>query len=343
MRRLLIRIPPWLSGLVVVTAVIVAGITLGAELTDEDTPEAPAIQDPVPKSDIPVPIATAVDGPDRDTRPDDPIILDTEAREIVRNAVETPEAFDLGGGLRGTDSTPVGQYDGPLATPSWPGCETHFLPTNWSNRTSRVRAIGLHYTAGANRVGKSDMNGLTTYASSPSAGVSWHFLIDAEGHCYYSVHVSKKAWTIGNLNSQTVNIEVIGTGREQSYPAASAGARKLHSVVKRIARIYNIPLRVGSTDGRCNVTRPGIITHWQGGPCSGGHHDIRPYDIYSVVSKLGTEAPEKVQTWCRKLNWYRDKERRGTTTSQERSNARERKRNIQRRGYTCTKQGAVKI
>jgi hypothetical protein len=181
----------------------------------------------------------------------------------------------MSGDLRGDDNTPVARQDGPLATPNFPGCATRILPTNWSDRTAAVKAIALHYTAGANRPGLSDMNGLTAFASSPSAGVSWTFLIDAEGHCYYSVPLAKKSWTIGNLNSQTVNIEVIGTGGESTYPASPAGLAKLRAVVRRIAGIYKIPLQLGATDGQCHVTKPGILTHWMGGVCSGGHIDIK--------------------------------------------------------------------
>ena len=280
-------------------------------------------------SQIPAPAAVAVDGPDRDADPDTALELDREAREVYQNATATPERFDLAGDLRGDDSAPVGQHEGPLATPSFPGCRTRILPTNWSNRTAAVRAIGLHYTAGANRTGTPDMDGLTAYASSPIAGVSWHFLIDAEGHCYYSVPLGKKAWTIGNLNSATVNIEVIGTGREQRYPASSAGARKLAQVVQRLGRIYDIPMRLGAVSN-CTVTRPGIITHWQGGACSGGHHDIRPYDIVGVVQQI-RNAPQptpdtrRERAACSSLRYHRQRLRAGAKRSDRITNRRGRR------------------
>jgi hypothetical protein len=281
LRALLRRILP-------ILCVLAAGGAIGM-LIDGDGNVRTVTEPPAPPA---VPAVVGVDGADRDHAPDDPITLDREAREVVQLVQRTPDRFDLAGDLRGEDRTPVARYDGPLATPRFPGCETRFLPTNWSNRTvamSRVDGIGLHYTAGGNRPGKSDMDGLTAFASSPSAGVSWHFLIDAEGHCYYSVPLAKKAWTIGNLNSQTVNIEVIGRGNESSYPAAAAGASKLRQVVQRLGRVLDIPIRVGAVSN-CTVTRPGVITHWQGGPCSGGHHDIRPYDLVRVVRALGVSS-----------------------------------------------------
>lgn len=292
-----------------------------------------------------VPSVVHVDGPDRDVEPDVKVELDDRAQDVYEQVSDAPERHDLAGGLRGDDRTPVAEHEGPLATPSFPGCDTRILQANWSNRTSAVQAVALHYTAGGNRAGRSDMDGLTAYANSPSAGVSWHFLIDAEGHCYYSVPLAKKAWTIGNLNSQTVNIEVIGTGREGSYPAGSAGARKLASVVQRLGRIYGIPMRVGAVSS-CRVTKPGVITHWQGGACSGGHVDIRPYDLGRVVARIaaqGGTAPSAVVTWCRKLEWYRARVRADRpTTAEMRRNARLRKRLVARRGWRCTRSGPVR-
>lgn len=279
-------VPAWAKGAVaiigaiatLVVALAAAGVIGGSEKeTIREVQAAPV-----------VPAAVAVDGPDRDAEPGDEVIeLGDRAQDVVEDVADTPERFDLAGDLRGDDSTPVAEHDGPLATPNFPGCETRILPTNWSNRVTGVRGIGLHYTAGPNRAGKAEMDGLTAYASSARAGVSWHFLIDAEGHCYYSVPLGKKAWTIGNANSQTVNIEVVGTGQEASYPAGTAGARKLRQVVRRVARIYSIPLKVGSISN-CSVS-PGIVTHWQGGACAGGHIDIRPFEIQRVVDAIATD------------------------------------------------------
>lgn len=267
-----------------IVAVLLALAGLAVALTGgDDTSPGPDTPQPTPA----IPAAVAVDGPDRNLKPDTVLQLDREAREVARNATTTPERHDLSprGELRGQDTTRTVNPNtvGPLATPSFPGCRTRMLPANVSRRVTGVRAIGWHYTAGLNRPGLSDMNGLTAYASSPAAGVSWHFLIDAEGHCYYSVPLSLKAWTIGNLNSQTVNIEVIQTGRERTYPAGSAGAKKVRQVALRLHRIYGLPVRVGSVSN-CNVTRSGSITHWMGGACAGNHGDIRPYSLAALVA-----------------------------------------------------------
>lgn len=301
--------PDWIKKTLAVVAVLCGilgfGVGIAIDINGDGTPDR-FITKPIPAP--PVPAAVGVDGPDKDAIPDTSIALDKEAREVVQDAATAPDKFDMAGDLRGSDATPVAVHEGPLATPNFQGCDTRILPTNWSNRVSTVKGIAVHYTAGPNLAGRSDMNGLTGFASSPTARVSWHFLIDAEGHCYYSVPLDKKAWTIGNLNSETVNIEVIGTGKEKTYPASSAGARKLRAVVRRLGRIYKIPMRLGATDGRCHVTRRGILTHWMGGPCSGGHVDIKPFDIKKVVAAI---AKPSCDTRCHRT---RDLRSRHTTT-----------------------------
>lgn len=279
-------VPAWAKGAVAIIAALTAlvvSLAAAGVIGGNDT-----IVQPPPPAPAAVPTTVAVDGPDKNAEPDRPLELDQDARALYKRAAVAPESLDVGGGLRGRDSTPVAQHEGPLATPNFPGCDTRILPTNWSNRISTVKAVAVHYTAGGNLPGLSDMNGLTGFASGASAGVSWHFLIDAEGHCYYSVPLANKAWTIGNLNSETVNIEVVGRGNEPTYPAAPAGAAKLRQVVRRIAAIYHLPLQLGAVSN-CHVTRPGIVTHWMGGLCSGGHIDIKPYDIAAVVRAIATD------------------------------------------------------
>jgi hypothetical protein len=189
--------------------------------------------------------------------------------------------------LRGNDPEPIGSGAPPggrLAP--WPGCGRHPVPS-FSARTAPVRGIALHITVSRNRPGRDDMNSLTAYASNPANGVSWHFLIDNEGHCYYSVPITAKAWTIAALNSQTVNLEIISFGDEGGwYAGGGAGFAKVRRVVRRIAQLEHIPLRHGATDGHCNITRAGIIAHWEGGLCAGGHNDIHPWNIVRVVHRI---------------------------------------------------------
>jgi hypothetical protein len=265
----------WRRGLVAAIAAGVLGGLVGIPLVlDAGGGSAPAPTSPTPAPDSTHP-APYKKGRGAQRAQPDPL-----------RAGFVPGDF-AAGSMRGPDDQPVGSgapAGGRLAP--WPGCGRHPVPS-FSARTAPVRAIELHYTVSRNVTGRADMNALTGYASDPSNGASWHFLIDAEGHCYYSVPVSAKAWTIAGLNSQTVNIEVVSMGDERWYYAGGGpGFAKVRRVVRRIAQLYSIPLRHALTDGHCNVTRTGIGTHWEGGPCSGGHSDIKPWLIRRVVKRI---------------------------------------------------------
>lgn len=341
--------PPRSSVWRIILPLIVALLTAGAlNIALEDTDHDGRLDrvNVVITTDAAVPATVGVDGADRDREPDDVLEIPREARELNQAIQADPERFDFGPGLRGQDRGPVAVPPGPLATPNFPGCDTRILPANYSNRTpgSRVRAIAVHYTAGGNLPGLADMLGLTSYASSPQAGVSWHFLIDAEGHCFYSVPLERKSWAIGNLNSQVINIEVIQKGTEAFYPAGAAGQRKLSAVVRRLAGIYNLPIRVGATNGNCTVTVTGVITHWQGGPCSGGHHDIRPYDLGKVVAAIRADVvppvPAKVRSWCAGVERFRRQVRAGDRPGAgARALATRRRELAGKYGYKCVTRG----
>lgn len=248
----------------------------------------------VVKDDDPVPVpTTAVDGPDRDLEPDKKLKLGAPAREVIRDTEDAEQGPQAGRAhpdvapdavreLRGRDPHPEGVLPQGGGSQGFPGCSTRFVGSYSQRGGATIKAVGLHYTAGPNHPGLTDMNGLTAYSNRNQ--VSWHFLIDREGHCYYSVPLAAKAWTIGNLNPETVNIEVVGRGNEPGY-GGTAGAAKLGAVVREVGRRYSIPMSVGAVSN-CRVTRRGVVTHWQGGGCSGGHHDIRPYDLARVVAEI---------------------------------------------------------
>ncbi len=318
-----------LIGLALIALIAASAFALTA---DDDKPPAPATA-----------LIVSVDGPDKDRKADDQIIAGGKARDVLEAAQAAPDKFDLSGGLRGKDSSPEGVIEGPLATPNWPGCQTRFIPNNFSSRRGQtIRGFAVHYTASANIPGFADMNGLTGYASRASAGVSWHFLIDREGHCYYSVPVNQKAWTIGNINGQTINVEMIGRGNEPGYGGA-AGIRKLGEIVRRAARLYDFPVRLGAVSN-CRITRPGIVTHWMGGSCAGGHADIKPYDIAAVTRQLAAGGAKPVSSTdrvtCRKLNAWRNAGRPHGGSWERRSIIR--KAALTKRGVNCTRKGPVK-
>jgi hypothetical protein len=339
-----------------IAAAGLVGAIIGESTADPQprTVEAPAPTGPSGPT-FQAPAAVPVDTADKGTAPDDVIELGSRAQKIAEDVAADPEAYDfaVADELSGTVKGPVGVVPGPLATAHVPGCTTRFLPTNFSSRVESVEAVGLHYTAGANAPGLADMNGLTAFASSSSAGVSWHFLIDAEGHCYYSVPLSMKAWTIGDLNSDTVNIEVIQRGDEPTYPADSPGARKLARVVNYVLDTYQLgEPRVGSV-AACEVTAGNIITHWQGGVCAGAHGDIRPYEITEVVAAIAAAARVKItdadRKACKAIIRYRHRRkgddnaaRRQTRKPANQARQQARVRDLHARGLYCTKKSRVK-
>lgn len=285
---------------------------------------------------VTVQVAAQVDGPDADTKRDDTLPLNQAARDVVAEANVAPERYDLAGDLRGIDLAPAGVLDGPLASQEWPGCKTAFVNSFSSRRGVEPSGIGLHYTAGLNRAGWADLDGLTAYSNDTRNQVSWHFGVDREGNCTYNVPVGMKAWTISALNSQTINIEMVGTGKEPDY-GGTAGMRTLTAIVQRIHRLYpRIPVAMGAVKD-CVITRPGVITHWMGGQCSGGHIDIRPYDMAPIVQRLaagGLTHTDKVT--CRKLTWWRTH---GRPFGQPERNAIRRRNALTARGVTCTSRG----
>lgn len=321
--------------------VVLAGVLGAFDTTAPSPPAAPAPTATVSPAPTPAPSVVAVDGADVDTRPDDELRLSPPAQDVLEQATETPERFDLGGGLRGSDKTPAGVHTGPLAAQEWPGCKTAFHKS-FSHRTAAIKAIGLHYTGGLNKPGFADLDGLTAYSANRQYEVSWHFGIDREGNCVYNVPIKYKAWTIGNLNSETINFEIVGNGREPDY-AGTAGMRKLAQIVQRIHRLYpGIPIKLGAVSS-CKVTRPGIITHWMGGACSGGHVDIKPYDLAAVIRKL--QAPKPLGTRrqrrdCQLIVQVRRDMRSGKPVSGNRARINlERRRTLDAAGWRCTRKG----
>lgn len=245
------------------------------------TERSPAIPETVP-----------VDTADPDNKPDTNLKLTEQAENVAQEYVNNPKDLASTGAvpLSGTGvQKQVGHEPFPLASDELQPCRKRTLPTNFSARgvpLSRVRGFYLHYTAGPDIPNsRADVDGLTAYGSRASSRVSWHINMDKDGNCDYNVPFSLKAWTIANLNPVTINIEVAGRG-EPPY-LRPGGYRALALIYKQIHAAYpQIPLTLATTDGRCNIIKAGIGTHWQGGPCSGGHSDIKPLAITAVIAEL---------------------------------------------------------
>lgn len=267
-------------------AVLAAGVTI--TLVDDDGPG------PHRGGAVHIGKTTAVDNADQDAKPNDVVELTPKAQDVAQHFVEHPGDLvkDEPGAppLAGAGhQVAEGVIPFPWASDEIAGCRTRFLKVNFSARgvaPGKVVLFELHYTAGPDVPNsRADVDGLTAFGNKASSRVSWHFNVDKDGNCDYNVPLRSKAWTIAELNSYTINVEVAGKG-EAPY-LRPAGYRKLASIIRQVRQAYpGIKLRVGATDGHCHPTRGGIDTHWRGGPCSGGHSDIKPRDLAAVVRKL---------------------------------------------------------
>lgn len=241
---------------------------------------------PPAKTVAAAPPATAVDGPDKDTKRDDALPLDKEAQETLERVTDDPKG-DLAGKLRGPDKTPAGVIEGPLAAQEWPGCRTRFV-RNFSQRKAAVRLIVWHQTV-SHENGWSSQDALTARANDPRTQVSWTFLIaPTTGLCTYTVPLTQKAWHAGNANSISAGIEVERFGDEATY-VSGAGKARLLDVTRRIGRIENIPMQHGIVrfDAACRVTfiKPGILEHSELGRCGGGHIDVTPWLTTALIAE----------------------------------------------------------
>lgn len=268
------------------------------------------VVDDVDQNGRPERVTIKVDGPDRDSKRDDTVKLNPSAQGVAEAYEDRPR--DLAPDQRGAaplagegEQVGVGRIPAPLGADEIDGCRTRFLQTNFSQRSFGQDAViwfTVHFTGGRDiPSSRADVDGLTAYGNRSTSRVSWHFNLDKDGNCDYNVPLRLNAWTFGNANSRSINTEVHGSG-EAPY-LRPAGYRKLASIFRQVRRSYpRIKLQLGSVIN-CSSGRPGVVTHWQGGACSGGHTDIRPHAIAAVVRELrGLSKPRltKRQKWARR-------------------------------------------
>jgi hypothetical protein len=306
-------------------------------------------------------VTIKVDGPDHDAKPDDPVVLTPPARQVEAKLKTQPN--DINGPLTGRENTaalsgpvigPVAKLKPPFASDSVAGCRTRTLRTNWSSRTvpqSRVILLWLHYTGGPDRPNsRADVDGLTAYGNNSAARVSWHINMDKDGNCDYNVPFRYKAWTESNANSTGIGIEVAGTGTAPYLRAG--GIAQMRRIIADIHRSYpGITIRLGGVSA-CSPTKGGIVTHWMGGPCSGGHDDIHPLSITAVIALLKAGAPKPVPhryaAWCREYAHYKRMANADRKDGQHRLSAKARVRSVKVRNalagahYSCSLAGVAR-
>lgn len=255
-----------LAALAALLAVIASGGTIILTADPNDDRVAPAS------------VTVPVDGPDADTKRDDPLVLSPAAQaELERGVTATDTPGDthaeLAEPLRQPNDTPVVTQEGPLAAQEIAGCRTRFVGNSSSRNGTRPRVIVWHQTVSHDSPGWADQDGLTAMANRRSSGVSWHLLVGSrDGNCTYTVPLTLKAWTQANANPFSIGIEVQAFGDEPSYVTARGKATLLR-VTRAAAKQFGIPLQRGKVSG-CRVARAGIVEHHDLGTCGGGHVDV---------------------------------------------------------------------
>lgn len=184
------------------------------------------------------------------------------------------------------------------ATAGVPGCRTQFVVNQSSRHGVRPTQFWLHYTVSPNVPGWGDVNAVVGLFNRSSSQASSHFVLDAEGHCAYIVPLEAKAWTQAASNPFAVSVEVIATGKETTYCPGPC-MKQLRVIARTVSARTGIPLHAGRVSN-CTPALSGIVQHFDGGLCSGGHTDIKPFPVDAVVTQIaaGVRTPKKV-VWIR--------------------------------------------
>lgn len=158
------------------------------------------------------------------------------------------------------------------------------------NQSERVGStppllIVLHSTESHN-VPKSarDLEAIAGWFATPAAQVSAHVVVDGDGHSARCVPDRRKAWTCGQFNSASLNIEQVGFA-DYGRLGWRRRWRELRETARWIARWskkYGIPIRLGAVDGP-SVARSGVVKHATLGLAGGGHTDPGEYPMRRVL------------------------------------------------------------
>lgn len=163
----------------------------------------------------------------------------------------------------------------------------HVNVVKWSPNCSsrggaRPTLIVIHATAGHNRPGITDLEGLGGWGANPLSQVSWHVATDNEGHSLRSVRDSDKAWHVAGYNRMALGIEQVlpGDGTEVTRAMLEETARW----VARWSKLHGIPIQKARVTQSGIVLRPGVIRHSELGVLGGNHSDPGGYDMRAMLA-----------------------------------------------------------
>lgn len=164
----------------------------------------------------------------------------------------------------------------------------HVNVTRWSpnfnagRSGARISLIVVHATAGHNRPGVVDLEGLGEWFAQKSSEVSSHVAVDNEGHSARFVRDADKAWHVAAYNRMAFGIEQVapGDGSEITLAMYEETARW----VARVSKLHGVPIgKVGEVTKSGVVIQPGPIRHSQLGVLGGNHSDPGEYDEHRML------------------------------------------------------------
>lgn len=164
-----------------------------------------------------------------------------------------------------------------------PHVEVRIPSPNYSARQGGAfpTLIVVHATAGHNRPGVVDLQGLGSYFAQPAVKVSSHVATDNEGNSGRFVPDKYKAWHVAAYNSLSLGIEQVipGDGTEVTEDLYRETARWIAYWHHQ----HGIPIRQGAVEG-LHVTRSGVVRHSELGVLGGNHSDPGQYDEHHVLA-----------------------------------------------------------
>lgn len=226
----------------------------------------------------------------------------------------------------------------PLAAVETPGCVTKLVRNYSSREGSPILLAVLHFTSSPDK-GWAGVDANVSWFNNPAAQASSNYIIDRKiGACALVVPESQKAWAQAGFNRAALSVEVTANGSEGSYVVGKGKARLLQ-LMRRWHNVYKIPYRHGKVSG-CTIVRTGFVMHDDLGQCGGGHVDVLPYEIDSLIREAAGGSVTSVdKVTCRKLNWWRTN---GRPHGPAENNAIRRLKALTKRGVTCTAHGPTK-
>jgi N-acetyl-anhydromuramyl-L-alanine amidase AmpD len=142
---------------------------------------------------------------------------------------------------------------------------------NKSARTTGISLIVLHSTESDNIPdSSSDLAGVASWFSNPSAQVSAHVITDADGHSARCVSDGDKAWHCAAYNSPALGIEQIGRASQTHWDRDEW--LETCRWIAQWSHEHDIPIRRAITMGG-RVIRSGVTTHKKLGSLGGSHTD----------------------------------------------------------------------